>query len=219
MLVLRVGGEAVGQAETAAFRIESKNRLKQLGLSGHNYMDQQTFLPLNGVDSVRKTANHSWTTRLLPFLEPATASSIKMDQPWDHVGNSQAMSREVPAMLNKAIKTNSVGAYGAAHYAGNVHVFPLNKTHGMRDTTDGSSNTLWIGEVNGGFRAWGDPANVRDPATGIGGGASSFGGPWDGKGTQFLLLDGSVRLVNSNVPSTTLKALATPAGGEIIEDF
>ena len=39
---------------------------------------------------------------------------------------------------------------------------------GLRDITDGTSNTMMAGEVAVGFKPWGDPSNVRDPAAGDG---------------------------------------------------
>ena len=74
-----------------------------------------------------------------------------------------------------------------------------------------------FGEVSAGFKAWGDPTNVRDLAAGLGQSATQFGGT--NGATQILMLDGSVRTLTDNVAPSVLKALATPAGGEVIGDF
>jgi hypothetical protein len=105
--------------------------------------------------------------------------------------------------------------FAATHYAGNQHVLIQNSELTIRDVTDGTSNTIVAGEVAGGFRAWGDPANVRDPGLGINGNPQGFGSSSPG-GCHFLLMDGSVRFVSENIAPGVLKGLATPAGGENI---
>ena len=47
--------------------------------------------------------------------------------------------------------------------------------------------------MSAGFRAWGDPMNVRDPRQGVGGGPHAFGSSVRGSPPQFVMLDGSVR--------------------------
>jgi hypothetical protein len=87
----------------------------------------------------------------------------------------------------------------------------------FKEFTDGTANTLLVGEVNANFRPWGDPANVRDPARGINRSAYGFGGPPGSGGALFAMADGSVRFVSERVSPTALKALATPDGGESVD--
>lgn len=61
--------------------------------------------------------------------------------------------------------------------------------NGFRTDT---GNIVLVGEVNAGFRAWGDPLNVRDPRAGTGGGPHAYGTAGK-RPPQFLMLDGSVR--------------------------
>ena len=84
--------------------------------------------------------------------------------------------------------------------------------------TDGISNTILFGELNKGLRPWGDPLNVRDPATGINQGPKSFGSPFSA-GCHMLLADGSVRFVSESTAPVVLKALSTPASGEPVREF
>ena len=82
------------------------------------------------------------------------------------------------------------------------------------------SNTILAGEVSGGFMAWGDPDNRRDPANGMGTGPDQFGEACPGaRGVQMLLADGSVRFISENIDPQTLKALASPDGDEPIGEF
>ncbi|MCC7420304.1 MAG: DUF1559 domain-containing protein [Planctomycetaceae bacterium] len=69
---------AVQQAREAARRAQCRNNLKQLGLALHNYHDncgrlplQQTCCPVGTPLSFPKI-NHSWTVRLLPYLDQAS---------------------------------------------------------------------------------------------------------------------------------------------------
>jgi prepilin-type processing-associated H-X9-DG protein len=85
----------------------------------------------------------------------------------------------------------------------------------MSDITDGLSNTLLAGEVNGNFKPWGYPANWRDPALGINKSPDGFGSPWRRrKGANFLFADGSIHFIQDDIDPVILKALSTPDGGE-----
>ncbi|HEX6986670.1 MAG TPA: hypothetical protein VF170_14915, partial [Planctomycetaceae bacterium] len=106
-------------------------------------------------------------------------------------------------------------APAAAHYSANAHLFGANVGAAFPEIADGLSNTILAGEAAGSFKAWGDPTNVRDPALGINATPDGFGGPWKG-GANLLLADGTVRLVSEEIDPAVLKALATPAGGEMI---
>jgi prepilin-type processing-associated H-X9-DG protein len=73
-----------------------------------------------------------------------------------------------------------------------------------------------IGEAAGNFRPWGHPANVRNPALGIGRSRDGFGGPPGSAGAQFLMCDGSVRMISRQTDLRVLRELATPAGDESV---
>ena len=79
--------------------------------------------------------------------------------------------------------------------------------------TDGTSNTVFAGEVKGTFRPWGDVINWRDLRLGINVSPDGFGGPFKG-GCNLLLGDGSVRFVSDGISPEVLKALSTPKGNE-----
>ncbi|WP_417384931.1 DUF1559 domain-containing protein [Gimesia sp.] len=105
----------------------------------------------------------------------------------------------------------------------------------IRDIIDGSSNTLFVGEVTGGrtgsydgqgYTIW----NVLDTAGGINGPNSIPGGgywdKWDMEfssyhtgGCHFLLGDGAVRFLSENIDQQTLSKLTTRQGGEVVGEF
>jgi hypothetical protein len=115
----------------------------------------------------------------------------------------------------------------------------------LRDITDGTSNTLLTGEaawnlpdylftsgpcagqVRWGFSYWSSPYPLATAFTTMapfnpkqGGAAvlSRFRSEHSG-GTQFTLVDGSVRFISENISQTILDATGTRGGGEVIGEF
>ncbi|MCA9064139.1 MAG: DUF1559 domain-containing protein [Planctomycetaceae bacterium] len=207
-------------ARTAARRTQSKNNLRIVGLAAHNFHSVNGNFPPgdeNPPESIMP--RHSWTTRLLPYMEQNSLyQQIDFSQSWNAPANKSVFTTSLPSMLNPNLtKTTTDDGYAAGHYAGNIHLFPIGSAVEIREITDGTSNTLMIGEVGMGLAAWGDYLNIRDPMQGIGSGGSQFGGIPGQQGCQFVLADGSVRLISEDIDRSVLEALATPAGGEAIQ--
>jgi hypothetical protein len=80
----------------------------------------------------------------------------------------------------------------------------------LKEFTNGTGNTLLIGEVNANFEPWGKPGNCRDPLRGVNKSPYGFGGPLGSGGAYFANADGSVRFIGDNVSPDVLKALAIP---------
>jgi len=213
---------AVSQARNAARQTQSRNNLKQIGLALHNYHDVYSVFPPGGVYSEDGTAHHGWQTSLLPYVDQAYLyNQIDFNKPWTDPANAQVFQTQVPTYLSPFEAANRMASGGAAsHYAGNKHVLYENSSVALFDVTDGSSNTILAGEVGAGYKAWGDPSNIRDPALGILNDATSFGRPSGAPdGCAILLMDGSVRQISEDIDPAILKALATPDGGEPPPNF
>ena len=137
---------------------------------------------------------------------------------------------------------NVTGTHGGSSTNGILY---RNSDTAIRHVTDGTSNTLMVGEISSkpvgsnSYRAWiqgssGDTAGAahyttKNVARGIGpaGWSNSttrrfgdvrFGSNHTG-GAQFLLADGSVRFVSENVDFNTYQALATRGEGEVIGEY
>ncbi|MBA4063334.1 MAG: hypothetical protein C0501_06400 [Isosphaera sp.] len=177
----------------AVARIRSTNNLKQIGLAAHNYHDDRAAeLPRSRFDAAGRPT-HSWQAALLPYLEEEPLyRTIDFTKPWTDPANAQPMAARVKPFLNPSFDADTVGDRAASHYAGNVAVVLSDVPRRLADFPAGLSNTILAGEVSGGFRAWGDPLNARDPRLGVAGHPHGFGGP-RGRPARFVMADATTR--------------------------
>jgi Protein of unknown function (DUF1559) len=209
-------------ARQAALRAQGQNNLRQIGLALYNYHDAIGQFPPGGIYGEDGTDYHSWQTMILPYLDQSPLyDQIDFNRPWDEPPNSGQFSNVIPQYLQPAITDAPYNAEGFAvsHYAGNSQLLLPNGTTRIPDVTDGASSTIMAGEVAAGFKPWGDPSNLRDPAAGLAIGADTFSGPDTQAATQVLMADGSVRIILNDISPDVLSALATPAGGEAVGEF
>lgn len=210
---------AVQQAREAARRTQSKNNLHQIGLGMHNFHDSQGHW-VGGTTGPDGEPLQSWQTQLLPHLDYSPQyQSIDQDLPWDDPGQGSAFRTIIPVYHHPSqTELFTSDGFATSHYAGNVNVLPNDSQLTLGDVTDGTSNTIAAGEVTAGFKAWGDPTNLRDPATGIGNRPDQFGSSSPG-GANMLFMDGSVRFISENIDPEVLRGLSTPDGGESVGAF
>jgi prepilin-type N-terminal cleavage/methylation domain-containing protein/prepilin-type processing-associated H-X9-DG protein len=127
------------------------------------------------------------------------------------------------------------------HYAINYFKSPplnIGRFHKFTDITDGTSNTFYAGEERLGdsvSNSWahtddagastvfdlvcvlanGQPCSSAGNVSAVNGTVYRFSS-WHDNGVNFLYADGSVHFVNLAISPTTLHALATYAGGEVL---
>ena len=207
---------------TAARRSQSKNNLKQIGLALLNYHDSQNSFPAGGTFDETGQPLHGWVTPLLPYLDQAPLyQKIRHDLPWTAPENRAAFQTKIPVLqipFPTLVPEFTTDGYALANYAANVHVLGPDKALGIRQMTDGTSNTIAAGEVVANPRAWGDSRNWRDPGSGINASPEGFGSPWRGGGCNMLFVDGSVKFLSEKTEPAVLRKLATPHGGEQVND-
>jgi prepilin-type processing-associated H-X9-DG protein len=202
----------------------SPNNLRQIALAVLNYNDTYNGKgPPGGAFTPQGEMLHSWETYCLIFLgyslsdNDFSLSRIDLTLPWNHSRNERYFKCILPVFTNSALSTPPLldeQGFGLSHYAANIRVLGPNKDLHLADITDGTANTLLLGEVNANFKPWGHPVNWRDPAKGINRSPYGFGGsPYSG-GANFSMADGSVRFVSERISPDVLRALSTPAGGE-----
>lgn len=232
---------AVQQAREAARRTQSQNNLKQLGLAMHNYHDTFKQFPRGTVDAPDLSVDQriSWVAGLLPFIEQAAVFgtvSGNLQKPWNAAELEMIRATRLPVLQNPSMPRNSaspssmdyVGIAGVGPDAASLPVqdpkagiFGYNRVVRIRDISDGTSNTLMIGDASEPSKSWlaGGSETVRGfsqkPYLN---GPDRIGSPHRGV-VQFVLADGSVRAISVNIDDATLEALATMAGGESIRGF
>jgi hypothetical protein len=209
-----------------AGRTSDRNNLHQIGLAAHNYHDGERHFPPGGRMDEHGRPRHGWQTFLLPYIDQTPLfKRIDLQRAWNSAPNAPHFHTRIPVYQNPHIVRNVAAeslvdnaGFSHSHYAANERVLGANSRMEIGDISDGTSNTIMAGDVNGNFRPWGDPVNWRDPAAGINSSASGFGSPFSG-GANFLLCDGTVRFISEKVDPAVLKAISTPAGGEPVEGF
>lgn len=212
-----------------SINLASKNNLKQIGLGNYNYHETESRFPIGGTFSSTGQPQHSWVTRLLPYLDQVSLyNKIDFDQPWTAKANREYFQNRVYVMQNPVFKTDYDNnknsdevfqGYQPAHYAANSHVFGVNVGMNNQEITDGTSNTILAGEIIFNIKPWSDPTNIRDPALGINKHVDGFGAPWKSGGAHMGFLDGSVRFISNDIDPAVLKALATPNRGDSVGDY
>ena len=206
----------INPPKEASKTAQSMNRLKNIGYAIYYFSDQNSGkLPAGGDE-------HSWMTKVLPMLDCLDVQQmINHDLPWNDHANKKAFQTKLVFFLNPGInQTVTSDGYAAAHYSVNQNLFPCNNSISIEfiEQHDGQSNTILSGEIKENFPAWGDPANLRDLTLGLNKHPNGFGG-LSKKGTAMLFVDGRVKTLSNNIDPEILRALSTPAGGEVIPDF
>ncbi len=202
-------------------RIKSKENLKEIGLGVHNYADENQTFPMGGKFHIDGTAEHGWMTALLPYVHQLRLyDKVRFDVPWYHQVNREVFETRVPTYDYRTIRDgpNPAGKYANAYIAANDRLMSANFGIDRRTISDGTSNTIFAGEVSQNFRPWGDVANWRNVELGINHDPKGFGGPQAG-GAMFLLADGSVRFISQNTDPKTLRALATPNENDFVGEY
>lgn len=111
---------AVQQAREAARRSQCKNNLHQLGVALHAFASDRQRLP-PGAD-YKNSFNHSWYTRILPFMDQsAITSAYDWNKAWDDAGTPPATSNltlskfSIPSLL---CPSSTQSRSGGADYSG-----------------------------------------------------------------------------------------------------
>jgi hypothetical protein len=211
---------AFRQAGEAARRSQCKNNLKQIGLALHNYHEQYGSFPPAFVADANGKPMHSWRVLILPQLDQgALYNEYNFSEPWDGPNNSRLMNR-MPNIYACPSHGNAPGSSTTAYAAifGEHCVFRGAQPVGLKDITDGSSNTILVGEATGAQIPWMKPDDVDvklHPTIGDKQGLSSD----HAGGIHVVIADGSVRFLSQNINSQTLQALFTRDGDEKIGEY
>lgn len=225
---------AVQQAREAARRAQSKNNLKQLGLSLHNYHDTHGHLAIGTIpnEDLKPEDRLSWIVSVLPQLEQSVLHDrIDQKKGWRDDANKEWNELTLQVLQHPSVYDDRAPA-GHTHYVGitgygkdsaslpvnheRAGVFGYDREVKFRDVRDGTSNTMAIAEASKRYGAWmaGGDATIRGfsrkPYIK---GPDGIGGPHQG-GVQAMFLDGSVRFISENIDDRVLEGISTIGGGE-----
>jgi prepilin-type N-terminal cleavage/methylation domain-containing protein/prepilin-type processing-associated H-X9-DG protein len=256
---------AVQKVREAAARMSCQNNLKQLGLAFHNHHDNLNFFPggggewssiptyVNGQPAVGAQQEAGWGFQILPYVEGDNAwrgggATNDLDRARTAVGAPNKVffcpSRRAPqttvfsspGYMDDTPTVTALCDYAASNYEETGVVRYLATTR-MADITDGTSNTLLLGDKRLNLARLGQPQKDDDTgyASGFdfdvvrytnrppapdysaasGDGDGRFGASHAGR-FNVTLADGSVRSLPYSIDPTVFKYLGNRSDGQVV---
>jgi len=216
----------------------SAENLRRMGQAMHRFHEQHGHFPPAIVYGPDGKPWHSWRVLILPHLgQQALYDQYRLDEPWDGPHNRQ-LSVSVPDVYRDPIHDPSQDSY--THYAvvvGPVVAFadeprrPLaflsqpagltGATCGLRNCTDGTSNTIFIGSISPQRQIpWTKPEDLvwryDFPPLGA---ADGFAAPYrarDRAGGMFGFVDGSACCISAEIDIQVFRHLLQMNDGRAI---
>ena len=254
---------AVQKVREAAARIQCLNNLKQIGVAFHNHHDQMLFFPSGGWDwwtpptyssgqpLVGPQQKAGWGFQILPYVEgdnafragPVVAIATPhkgLFCPSRRSPQTVTFPDEYTPPLTGGQLTHALCDYAASNWEGTGIVCQYQPTR-FADITDGSSNTLLVGDKrldltdlgqpqpddNEGYTSGWDEDTIRQTdlppmpdARAGGSGALRFGSSHPGR-FNVVFADGSVRSISYSINPTVFSNLGNKADGKVVsgDDF
>ncbi|HQX51054.1 MAG TPA: DUF1559 domain-containing protein [Planctomycetaceae bacterium] len=206
---------AVQQAREAARRTQDMNSLKMIGLALHNYHDANGKFPARANYGTSGNALLSWRVHLLPYLDQKKLyEQFHLDEPWDSEHNLTLLDRIPNVYQSKSLSDPKKTVFVTADGPGTMMEGKAGT--GLRDVTDGTSNTIFVMEANPENAVlWTQPEDLpfdpQSPGIGL--------GQFRTQGFQALFADGSVRLIANKIADESLRNLIIRNDGNVIGDF
>ena len=202
---------AVQKVREAAARMKDQNNMKQVGLGFHSQHDEVQGITAPYAADKQLTINRDLSFRvgLLPYVEQeALYRQFDMTQGWQSPRNRPHSDTAVPVYVSPMRgQPGSNETPYRVFYGGGALFDEDGKRVPFTRVSDGTSNTIMMVHANEQV-PWAAPRELRyDPN----GPLPKLG---EGRGTNVLMADGSVRFVNNSVDEAILRKAITRAGGE-----
>jgi hypothetical protein len=198
-------------AVAASAERSAADRYRKLGLALHNYESSHGHLPPAVVRDRSGRPLRSWRVEILPYLnatEQLQYRRLKLDEPWDSPHNRPLLETPPPVFADADVPA---GRTRVQAVVGPGTVFGSEKPVGLRQITDGTSNTVLVVEAA-------DPVHWAEPKDHVHapGMAPRVGRP---NGRTFLALmgDGFVAPLPTDIGPAAFAAFASMAGGEVVD--
>jgi hypothetical protein len=209
---------------TPADRARGADNLKVIALAFHNFHDSYAGMPAAAIRGKTGKPLLSWRVAILPYLEQNELyKEFKLDEPWDSKHNKKLLAKMptvfAPTVVGKPAKANAT-FYQV--FTGPDTPFNPKAVRGVAPVslggripasfTDGTSNTILVVEAEKAV-PWTKPEDVPYDAKKA---VPKLGGLFP-EGFHIALGDGSVKFISRKIAAKDLRALITPAGGEVID--
>jgi len=206
---------ALSGPRVAAQRSQQTNNIKQLLLALHNYHDVYGHFPPAVVFDTASNMPRSWRVEVLPFIEQAPLyEQYRKNEPWDSEANRKVLAQMPRLFSHPSQRADSNTTAFVAAYGKGLIFEELDKD-GTRinEILDGTSNTIALIEAPTTI-PWTKPEELvidltREDAL------PRFG--FEDAGFVAGFADGSARFIARTTKFSTLTAILTRAGGEIVE--
>jgi hypothetical protein len=205
------------QLKEAAQRTQSLQGLRQLGVAMHSYHEVYRHFPPPAIYSKDGKPLLSWRVALLPYVEQEQLfGQFHLDEPWDSEHNKKLLAL-MPKLYAAPPGREPKEPYHTylQVFVGKEAAFKADPSARMSfaDFKDGTSNTLLIVEA-GEPVPWTKPADL---AFDLEGPLPKLEGPFK-DGFNAVFADGGVSFLRRSLKEETLRALITPAGGELLTE-
>jgi hypothetical protein len=210
--------DIVGPAMTQArYRFDwsvASRKLREIGLALHNYHDAKGHFPPAAIADKAGKRLLSWRVAILPYLDQQKLyNEFHLDEPWDSDHNKKLIAR-MPDVFASTAKLARQGKTSYLGVAGKSAMFPPDlKPVSIRDVIDGTSNTIWVVDVDDAHTVvWTKPDDFnydpKEPSAGLVGHLP--------RGFACVFVDDSAHFVPQDIDRKTLNALYTRNGREIV---
>jgi hypothetical protein len=233
VLLLALLIPAVQKVREAAGRAQGQNNLKMMSIAMLNFHDVNGAFPRAApFRSPEGKPLLSWRVAILPYIERQDLyQQFKLDEPWDSPHNIRLLGMIPRTYLQPGRENDGSGMTHYQVFVGPGTIFddstlpkkpqlafggpnfarPPERGLRIADITDGMSNTILIAEGANPV-PWTKPDDLPfDPR----GPLPPLGSP-SSRGFTVAIADCSTRFIDRSVPESTIRAMITRNGGEVV---